>query len=148
MLLARDPLLTGGRVLDIITGTTRGFPAGIAVHACRTLCGAGMLDAGAAVGSTHSRRHAAAERLSASSSIYRADLDHYFITADPAEIHFVDTFLAGIFQRTGLYFYAYLNPAVAPPGAQPVCRFYASAAVQINSHYYSASFLRMPVRSR
>jgi len=70
---------------------------------------------------------------------YRSDIDHYFITADPAEVHYIDTFLSGTFQRTGLYFYAYLDAALAPPGSRPVCRFYASEAVFINSHYYSAN---------
>ena len=71
---------------------------------------------------------------------YRADLDHYFITADPAEIAYIDTFLSGTFQRTGLYFYAYLVPRSRQPGRRPVCRFYASEAVADNSHYYSADF--------
>ena len=69
---------------------------------------------------------------------YRADLDHYFITANAAETHYLDTFLSGTFKRTGLYFYAYPDSQVAPPGSQPVCRFYASAAMFIDSHYYSA----------
>jgi len=98
-----------------------------------------MLDAGAAVGSTLPLGPSPPNAYRVV-EYYRADLDHYFITADPAEAHFIDTFLGGLFQRTGLYFYAYLNSDVAPPDAKPVCRFYASAAVQINSHYYSASF--------
>jgi serine protease len=138
LVIARDPLLTSGRVLDIITGTARNFPPG---SACTTagVCGAGMLDAGAAVGSTLPLGPSPPNTYRVV-EYYRADLDHYFITADPAEAHFIDTFLGGLFQRTGLYFYAYLNSDVAPPDAKPVCRFYASAAVQINSHYYSASF--------
>ncbi|HTQ00686.1 MAG TPA: S8 family peptidase [Casimicrobiaceae bacterium] len=138
MLIARDALLTSGRVLDRITGTTRNYPIGAQ---CTVLgvCGAGMLDAGAAVGSTLPGGGHAPPNAYPVIEYYRADLDHYFITADPAEANFIDTFLAGTFQRTGLYFYAYLNPAVAPPGSQPVCRFYASAAVQINSHWYSAN---------
>jgi serine protease len=138
LLLARDPLLTAGRVLDIITGTTRPFPKG---SDCTVpdLCGSGMLDAGAAVGSTLPGGPPPPNAYQVV-EYYRADLDHYFITADPAEILFVDTHLSTIFQRTGLYFYAYLNLASAPPDAQAVCRFYASAAVQINSHFYSANF--------
>jgi serine protease len=137
LLLARDPLLTAGQVLDIITGTTRRFPTGTECSV-PYLCGTGMLDAGAAVGSV---LPGGPPPPNASKVVeyYRADLDHYFITADPAEIFFVDTFLGGIFQRTGLYFYAYLNSAVAPPDARPVCRFYAGPEVQIDSHFYSAS---------
>ncbi|MCC7328163.1 MAG: S8 family peptidase [Burkholderiales bacterium] len=136
LMLARDPLLTSGRVFDIITGTTRNFPVG-SKCTVPNLCGSGMLDSGAAIGSTipGGSPPPYAYRVV---EYYRADIDHYFITADPAEAHFIDTFLRGIFERTGLYFYAYLNPDVAPPGAQSVCRFYASSAVQINSHYYSA----------
>ena len=138
LLLARDPLLTAGRVLDIITGTTRPFPKG---SDCTVpyLCGSGMLDAGAAVGSTL-LGGPPPPNANQVVEYYRADLDHYFITADPAEILFVDTFLRGIFQRTGLYFYAYPNIASAPPDALPVCRFYASGDVQINSHFYSSNF--------
>jgi len=138
LLLARDPLLTSGRVLDIITGTTRPFPKG---SDCTVpyLCGSGMLDAGAAVGSTLPGGPPPPNAYQVV-EYYRADLDHYFITADPAEIQFVDTFLSGIFKRTGLYFYAYRDSVSAPPDAQPVCRFYASADVQINSHFYSANF--------
>ncbi|MEO8755284.1 MAG: S8 family peptidase, partial [Casimicrobiaceae bacterium] len=140
MMLARNPLLTAGNVLDIITGTTRGYPGG-SFCTVPNLCGSGMLDAGAAIGSTLPGGGAPPPNAFQVVEYYRSDLDHYFITADPAEIKYVDTVLSGIFKRTGLYFYAYLNPAVAPKDAQPVCRYYASAAVQINSHYYSGSFL-------
>jgi len=137
LILGRDPLLTAGRVLDYLTGTARNFPFG---SLCNTsgLCGAGMLDAGAALGSIlpGGPPPPNATRVV---EFYRADLDHYFITADPAEVNFIDKFLSGIFQRTGLYFYAYLTRAVAPITAQPVCRFYADANVQINSHWYSAN---------
>jgi hypothetical protein len=37
-----------------------------------------------------------------------------------------------------LYFYAFLSPLAAPPGSQPVCRFYAGGL--INSHFFSANF--------
>lgn len=138
LLIARDALLTSGRILDLVAGSSRGFPTG---SQCRVinLCGSGMLDAGAAVGSAIPGG-AGPAGTSKVVEYYRSDLDHYFITADPAEAAYIDTHLAGTFKRTGLYFYAYLNPAAAPPDAQPVCRFYADASVQINSHYYSANF--------
>ncbi|HEX6945415.1 MAG TPA: S8 family peptidase [Casimicrobiaceae bacterium] len=137
LMLARDPMLTGGRILDVITGTTRYFPNG---SQCGTpnLCGAGMLDAGAAVGSIIPGGTAPPNTYPVI-EYYRRDLDHYFITADPAEVAYIDANFAGIFQRTGLYFYAYLDPAAAPPDAKSVCRFYADADVQINSHWYSAN---------
>jgi len=124
-------------VLDILTDTTRSFPPSSRCTVAN-LCGSGMLDAGAAVGSTSAGGPPPPNTYRVV-EYYRADLDHYFITADPAEIAYVDSALAGTFQRTGLYFYAYLDPAVAPSNAHPVCRFYASAAVLIDSHFFSAN---------
>ena len=51
LMLGRNPTMTPGRVLGILQGTARDFPAGTT---CGTgnLCGIGMLDAGAAVAST------------------------------------------------------------------------------------------------
>ena len=138
LLLARDSQLTGGRVLDHLARTSRAWP-GNSLCVGQFLCGAGMLDAGAAVGSTLPGGGATPPNAYRVVEYYRSDLDHYFITADPAEVQYIDTFLSGTFQRTGLYFYAYLDGALAPPGSRPVCRFYASAAVYINSHYYSAN---------
>jgi len=137
LVLARNPLLTSGRVQDLLTGTARNFPAG-SKCGVPNICGAGMLDAGTAVASTFPNGVPPANAFTVV-EFYRADLDHYFITASPAEINYIDRFLGGTFQRTGLYFYAYLNSFLAPPGVQPVCRFYADATVQINSHYYSAN---------
>ncbi|MEP7329390.1 MAG: S8 family peptidase [Betaproteobacteria bacterium] len=136
LVLARNPLMTSGRVQDLLTGTARNFPVG-SQCTIPNLCGGGMLDAGAAIGSTLPNGPPPPNAFEVV-EFYRADLDHYFITASPAEINYIDRFLGGIFQRTGLYFYAYLNTFLAPPGVQPVCRFYADANVQINSHYYSA----------
>ncbi len=136
MLLARNPLLTAGRVLDLVTGTARGFPSG-STCAIGNLCGIGLLDAGAAIASTLPDGPPPPNAFKVV-EYYRADLDHYFFTASPAEINYVDTFLRGIFQRTGLFFYAYLSPVLAPPGVRPVCRFYANADVLINSHFYTA----------
>jgi hypothetical protein len=68
---------------------------------------------------------------------YRADRDHYFMTASAPEQAFVDTSLAGTFQRTGEVFYAWIDPALAPPDAVPVCRFYSPLPL-IDSHFYTA----------
>jgi serine protease len=136
LMLARNPLTTAGRVLDVLTGTSRSFPLGSQCTA-NNVCGAGMLDSGAAIASIFPNGAAPVNAVRVV-EFYRADLDHYFISASPAEINYVDTFLRGIFQRTGLFFYAYPGTFLAPPGVMPVCRFYADASVQINSHYYSA----------
>jgi hypothetical protein len=69
---------------------------------------------------------------------YNAGLDDYFITASPAEIQALDNGTFGGWVRTGLRFLAYTDPAVAPAGAQPVCRYYVAPAFG-DSHFYSAS---------
>lgn len=139
MLIARDGLVTSGRVLDIITGSARPWPDS-SQCVVPNLCGAGMLDAAAAVGSLMPNGGATPAGAVRVIEFYRADLDHYFMTADPAEVAWVEANLGDIFKRTGLYFYAWLDPAKAPADAQSVCRFYANANVLINSHYYSANF--------
>jgi hypothetical protein len=68
---------------------------------------------------------------------YRADRDHYFMTASAPEQAFVDSYLAGTFQRTGELFYAWLDPSLAPLDAVPVCRFYSPLPL-IDSHFYTA----------
>ncbi len=136
MMLARNPLLTSGRLQDIVTSTARNFPPGT-LCSIGDLCGSGMLDAGTAIASTIPGGPPPPGTVRVV-EFYRPDLDHYFITSSAAEVFYVDTFLRGIFQRTGLYFYAYPEPAAAPEGLQPVCRFYANADVEINSHWYSA----------
>jgi serine protease len=136
MMLARNPMLTAGRVLDIITGTAREFPID-SVCSQADLCGAGMLDAGTAISSTVPGGSTPPPGAFQVVEYYNAYLDHYFITAQPAEIAYIDTVLSGSFQRTGLYFYAYLSPIFAPPDSRPVCRFFAAGL--INSHFFTAS---------
>jgi hypothetical protein len=69
---------------------------------------------------------------------YNADLQHYFISSDPAEINDLDTGLHVGWERTGLRFLAFSNPGVAPTDAMPVCRFYEKPGSG-DSHFYSAS---------
>ncbi|HTS21391.1 MAG TPA: trypsin-like peptidase domain-containing protein [Casimicrobiaceae bacterium] len=68
---------------------------------------------------------------------YYAGFDDYFITADQAEIQGLDSGAHPGWVRTGLSFLAYSDPAVAPAGAQPVCRFYLLPQYG-DSHFYSA----------
>ncbi len=137
LMLARNPLLTPGRVLDILQGTAREFPLG---STCRSagLCGAGMLDAGAAVASTPPAALNPPPGAVPVIEYYRADLDHFFVTAAPAEIAALDAAVDGPFERTGYFFYAYPDATAAPASARPVCRFYAAASVLIDSHFFSA----------
>ncbi|SRR5258707_240296 len=58
---------------------------------------------------------------------------HYFITAGPGDIAGLDPGTAG-WKRSGQGFKAWLKQSDAPPGAVPVCRFYAAGP---NSHFYS-----------
>ena len=55
------------------------------------------------------------------------------------EINYFDTVLASVYRRTGKVFYAWIDPARAPPGTplQPVCRFSSSLPL-INSFIFTA----------
>lgn len=66
---------------------------------------------------------------------YHAALDHYFITADPREVHDLDFGFHAGWARTGLDFDAY--PAAAP-GSNPVCRYYIPPQ-HGDSHFLSAA---------
>jgi serine protease len=138
LMIARNPNLTPGRIQDIITGTTRLFAIGTA---CGTsgLCGAGLLDASLALQSTIPGTTMAPAGTVPVIEYYRADKDHYFMSANAGEIAFVDAVLKNTWQRTGELFYAWVDPVLAPIAAMPVCRFYGSAAALIDSHYYTAS---------
>jgi serine protease len=138
LMIARNPNLTPGRIQDIVTGTARSFPAGSACSASGQ-CGAGLLDTSLALQSTLPGVNAAPPGTVPVIEYYRSDKDHYFMSADAAEIAFVDSALGSIFQRTGELFYAWVDPLAAPVAAVPVCRFYGSAAALIDSHYYTAS---------
>jgi len=64
---------------------------------------------------------------------------HFELMSYWGGLPYIDTVLSGSFQRTGLYFYAYLSPIFAPFDSRPVCRFFATGL--INSHFFSASAL-------
>jgi len=136
LMLARNSLLTSGRVLSILQGTSRAFPYGTTCGA-GTVCGAGLLDAGAALAATLPATAVIPPNAVPIIEYYRPDIDHYFITADVNEVAYIDTFLRGVFQRTGIVFFGYLDAFLAPPGVKPVCRFYAAGL--INSHFFTAS---------
>jgi hypothetical protein len=64
---------------------------------------------------------------------YNATLDHYFMTASPAEMAVLDSGEIGGWSRTGYSFPTYLAPHA---GTSPVCRYYIPPALG-NSHFYS-----------
>lgn len=136
LMLARNANLTPGRVLDIVSGTARLFVGG-ATCGNGPFCGSGLLDMGLAIASTFPASSVAPPGTAPVIEYYRADKDHYFMTASADEQAFVDNNLGGTFQRTGELFYAWLDPALAPPDAVPVCRFYSPLPL-IDSHFYTA----------
>ncbi len=137
MMLARNPTMTPGRVLSILQGTARDFPLG---SICRNgnFCGTGMLDAGLALASTIPGNLVAPAGAVQVIEYYRSDLDHYYLTADAAEIAQIDSNPLASDKRTGLYFYAWTNSALAPPGVQPVCKFYGNRTQLIDSYFFTA----------
>jgi len=136
LMLSKNALLTPGRLLSVLQGSAREFAQG---SPCRTgdLCGIGLLDAGVAVASTPPSADAAPPGTVVVVEYYRSDLDHYFITADANEIAFIDTDPAALNKRTGNVFFAWNDPALAPPDAVPVCRFRGSYAQLIDSLFFS-----------
>jgi len=64
-----------------------------------------------------------------------AALDHYFMSASPADIEALDSGALQGWVRTGQSFRAY---ATAQPGTNPICRFYLPPQ-HGDSHFYSAS---------
>jgi subtilisin family serine protease len=136
LMLARNANLTPGHVLDIISGTARMFVSG-ATCGNGPFCGSGLLDMGLAIASTFPAAAAAPAGTVPVIEYYRADKDHYFITASAPEQAFVDNNLAGTFQRTGELFFAWLDPSLAPLDAVPVCRFYSPLPL-IDSHFFTA----------
>jgi len=94
---------------------------------------------GKVAGGAYERFFSKAVRVASSVPVveyYSATLDHYFISAGHDEIATVDRGGMGDWKRTGQGFVAWTSAADAPPGAVPVCRFYARGP---NSHFYTGS---------
>ena len=70
---------------------------------------------------------------------YNVDLDHYFMTVDPAEVNAVLNGAAGAgWQYTGEAIPAYASAATASPNTRAVCRFYGNQAQGgPNGHFYT-----------
>jgi serine protease len=151
LMLSARPSLSPAQVRSFLQGTSRFFPARPATsaapyclppqfdatgrpveqlecHCTTSTCGAGMLDAGAAV--------AAAQRGAELANVieyYHSALDHYFVTWLPSEIAALDagTVIRG-WTRTGLAFRVWTTPEA---GTAPECRYYIPPALG-NSHFY------------
>lgn len=70
---------------------------------------------------------------------YHARLDHYFMTADKAEMDALDVRKFEGWQRTAISFNVVVPNASTGGMAIPVCRYYGSPAYGLDSHFYSAS---------
>ncbi len=70
---------------------------------------------------------------------YYAALDHYFMSADPAEIHGLDIGVFPGWTRTGYSFKAFATGSSASGTIHPVCRFYGLPSAGLSSHFYSAT---------
>jgi serine protease len=154
LMLSVQPSLTPERVKEVLQATSRGFPTtggtDATVPVCALpqfdesrnpidqlecyctayTCGAGMLDAGAALSALAS--NAAPVPVV---EYYWAARDHYFITANPLEIAALDASPPGGWVRTGQSFGAYAQAAAI---SSRVCRFYIPPLYG-DSHYFSAS---------
>jgi len=157
LVLSVQPALTPQQVRQVLQATARPFPTtggdngdGTPVPQCTVpkydsfgnpidqlqcycttyTCGAGMLDAGAVL-------TAVANNVAAVQVIeyYWLARDHYFISANPAEIAALDAAAPGGWARTGQSFGAYPQAIGITSRA---CRFYIPAAFG-DSHYFSAS---------
>ena len=70
---------------------------------------------------------------------YHAAFDHYFMTAEPAEIEALDVGRLQGWQRTGLSFNVVAGSAVTAGGTADVCRYYGRPEAGLDTHFYSAS---------
>ena len=127
--LAVAPGLSPVSLRDLLKASAKPFPLG---SDCRTLgCGAGILDAGAAV-----RIAGAMTGGSMRATIveyYNAQLDHYFMTWGADEILLLDAGTATKgWRRTGESFEVLRTPAL---GAAGVCRIYIPPGLG-DGHYF------------
>lgn len=150
LMLSAQPTLTPAQIRSTLRGSARPFPAStdFGVGTCQapqyspmgqpvdqlecscttSTCGAGMLDAGAAV-----RAVSGGAAISTVVEYYHAALDHYFISWLPEEIAALDagTTIQG-WTRTGRTFKTWTAPGV---GTSSQCRYYIPPALG-NSHFF------------
>ena len=113
LMLARNPTLTPGRVLSILQGSAREFPAGHRRARSETSAAPGCSTPGSRSRARRRPARAAAGTITIV-EYYDAARDHYLITGDAFEIANLDTDLSRKYVRTGLVFYAYADPFASP----------------------------------
>ena len=130
LMLAVAPNLTVDQVHTILLSTAKAFPAGSDCDTQR--CGAGILDAGAAVRAAAAVVSTAAETVDVV-EFHNATLDHYFITWLAAVIANLDAGNTPTrWVRTG---FGFKTSTLAQSGTSPVCRFYIPPA-KGDSHFF------------
>ncbi len=129
LMLARDPTLSAGQVINRLIGASRTFVAGSDCASAPGACGAGMLDASNAVAAVVPNR--LLDDLTASADRVRlvemreAVTGRYALSADPVEIAQMASGLrGGAWARTGLSIetFSFTAQFNALAIAQPVCR--------------------------
>jgi subtilisin family serine protease len=125
LMLARNPSLTPGQVLNTLKSSARPFPAGSACAGTTEACGAGLLDAANAVAAVAINR-GLNETSGRNDRLHLVELANpsngrYTLSADPVE---VATMVSGGWTRTGqlipTYSFTAIGQAVDIP--QAVCR--------------------------
>ena len=69
---------------------------------------------------------------------YHAGFDHYFLSADPAEIAGLDSGVFSGWARTGESFLVHSAGSYDAAPVKPVCRYYGLPSAGLDSHFYSA----------
>ncbi len=87
------------------------------------------------------RRVGAAPAINTTKAIefHHSGFDHYFLSADPAEIALLDSGVLRGWSRTDESFTVYTTGSHNVGTVGPVCRFYGLPSAGIDSHFFSAS---------
>jgi hypothetical protein len=160
LMLSIKPVLTPDDVLTQLQSTARPFPTTGSVNSdgtpvaqcvapqplgapqidqlecyCTTsTCGAGMLDAGAAV--LAAGKFTLTPAKVKVTEFYHPQFNHYFITADPGEAAILNAGQLPPWIPTGLSFNAWNAPST---NITNVCRFFTTAFAPLSSHFYTNS---------
>lgn len=125
LMLARDPSLTPGQILNALKSSSRAFPAGSACAGATGACGSGLLDAANAVSSIAINR-GVNEVSGRNDRVHVVELfnpvnGRYTLSADPVEI---DRMSKNGWARTGYLIPTYSFTALGQLAdlPQPVCR--------------------------
>jgi len=127
LMLGVVPSLTADQVRSIVTTSAKPFPAN---STCAGRCGAGIVDANAAVQAAIAKGGPPTTDVV---EYYNASLDHYFITWLAAEQANLDAGNTPTkWTRTGYSFKTFTIPQT---GTSPVCRYYIPPA-KGDSHFF------------